>query len=964
MLKNYRFVTIAAVATLSLFNLVSAQKAPLQGTTFYQLPANARIGTDYVTNAMILKVKPQYRSLTSERDINHPAFKALMNQMGIQDLTKIFPEEQPLTREYNARGEKMVDLSLIYECTFSNEMPLQQALNKAAMVGLFEYVVPKTICRYLYTVSDPSAASQYHLATIKATTAWDISKGDTNVVIGNVDAGIDYTHPDLVKNIKYNPNDPPNGTDDDNDGYVDNYRGWDVGTKDNNATWEGSDPGANHGMYTAGISSASTDNAVGVAGTGFKCKFLPVKVSDKTGALKGQEWVGIVYAAKHGCKVINCSWGTTGDPGLYGADIVNSATFNYDALVVGGSGNDGVDELFYPAAYKNALSVAATDQSDKFQSWSSYSNTVGVSAPGASITTTAAGGYSTVSGTSMACPVVAGAAGIVRSYFPSYSALQTSQRLRVTADNVYSLTGNTSASYKDKFGSGRVNLYRALNDPAVCSILMTSNAITNKGGKAITSGDTISISGVFTNYLAPSSSNLKVTLSTASTYVTVLAANATSTLGTINTMGTANNNATPFRVRVKPTSATNVDVLFKLTYTDGTYSAFEFFHVIVNVDYLNVNVNQIATSITSTGRVGWNNDPPTQGLGFRYNSDQMSYETSLMVGVPDSAVSNHFRAVTGINTDFIATVNARRVTTNAMSDFDAETYFTDASAQQKLPILVHQKTYAWSAIGDDKYVMFRYFIHNTGTKTLSNLYAGMIADFDISSATGDSNKVATDTPNKMGYTYSTKTNGLYAGIKLLSTTAPANIYCFDNDTTGMGGIDLGHGGFSRAEKYKALSTPRATAGIAKPKGNDVLESVSSGPFTIAPGDSIEVAFAMLAGDNLSDIQTSAVNAQTKYNGVLLSTQPIATKEESYSLQSYPNPASGLTFVDVNLPQSGKMELKVYNLIGQDLITIASGEFSAGKHQFSLDASKLSNGVYYYQLTAGENKLLRKIVVSK
>ena len=76
--------------------------------------------------------------------------------------------------------------------------------------------------------NDPSLGSQYYINRIQAPAGWDIQQGDTNVVIGIVDSGTDWDHPDLAANIKINYADPINGTDDDGDGYIDNYRGWDL----------------------------------------------------------------------------------------------------------------------------------------------------------------------------------------------------------------------------------------------------------------------------------------------------------------------------------------------------------------------------------------------------------------------------------------------------------------------------------------------------------------------------------------------------------------------------------------------------------------------------------------------------------------------------------------------------------------------------------------------------------------
>ncbi|GAI36367.1 unnamed protein product, partial [marine sediment metagenome] len=130
---------------------------------------------------------------------------------------------------------------------------------------------PHYLPELLYTPDDPLNIYQYYLDTIKAYDAWEICKGDSNIVIGITDTGVDIDHEDLQGNIYYNYNDPINGIDDDNDGFIDNFRGWDLGENDNNPQWEIND----HGVVVTGIAGARTDNGIGISGVGFKSRFLP-----------------------------------------------------------------------------------------------------------------------------------------------------------------------------------------------------------------------------------------------------------------------------------------------------------------------------------------------------------------------------------------------------------------------------------------------------------------------------------------------------------------------------------------------------------------------------------------------------------------------------------------------------------------------------------------------------------------
>ncbi|MGQ0828343.1 MAG: S8 family serine peptidase, partial [Bacteroidota bacterium] len=415
-------------------------------------------GDDYIDKTVIIKIKPQYRSICSANNINHPLFNQLYTNIGGTGLVKKFPFSPAPVRAVNGRGERLADLSLIYEFSYSASVPLEKAINKFAALQLFEYAEPHFIPHLDYTPNDPLLSAQYAITNIKAENAWGVNattaRGDTNIVIGITDTGVEFTHEDLVGQIKLNPADGPGGGDNDGDGYIDNYRGWDIGMGDNNPSWQGNA----HGVHVSGIAAAKVNNAKGVAGIGFNCKFLPVKISDATGKLV-KSYEGITYAADHGCSVINCSWSGAAWSQL-GQDVITYATINKNALVIASAGNSNKDEAGYPAAYNYVISVANTRQDDRRSSSSTFNYSVDVSAPGESIRSTYNGNsYSDLTGTSMSAPCVAGAAAIVKSYYPSYTAIQVGERLKTTTYNNYPLM---NTSYKDKLGTGRIDLFQAL----------------------------------------------------------------------------------------------------------------------------------------------------------------------------------------------------------------------------------------------------------------------------------------------------------------------------------------------------------------------------------------------------------------------------------------------------------------------------------------------------------------------
>lgn len=941
----------------------------------FKMPTNVT-EKDYMPNMLIAKVKSDFRNHCNESEINIAMVKQTLQNQGVVSVSKRFKNEKPPVEKYNKDGYPMVDLSLMYEIKF-NDNQLVTKINQLLATNVFEYVEPK----YIATVSDfnpndPRAASgqqQYnYLNRIKMFQAWDLalggSQGDTNVIIAIVDSGSDLDHPDLVGNIKINGNDLPNGIDDDNDGYIDNYRGWDLAganysnvVGDNNPNTTGANNA--HGSHVSGCASATTNNGVGVAGIGFKCKFLPVKCAadNDTRAPGGAGYIisgydGIKYSADHGAKVINCSWGGPGG-GQAGEDIVNYAVINKDAVVVCAAGNNSLDEAIYPAAYSSAMSVVSCGTtSDLKSSFSNWNTSCDITAPGASIYNTYYNNtYASQSGTSMASPIVAGAAALVRSKYPTYSALQVVQRLKTTADNHYTSTNLTN--YNGKLGSGRLNVFRALTDALSPAVDMFNKTVTDNNDNAFVIGDTLYMVGYFKNYLSATGSLTATTsVVTGATYVTSISNSAT--LGVLAMNQTANNVGTPFRYKINTGTPQNSTITFKVTITDGTYTNSFLYDVIVNVDYINININQVATTITSKGKIGYNQDAQAEGLGFAYNGTGLLYEGGLMIGSTSSAVSDCVRGATAntSDADFQSVIAVKRNNVNPRSDFDVNNTFNDnpASPQQKL--LIKQNTYAWSSAPDDKYVILEYLIKNNGTSTLSNLYAGIFCDWDIDATTYASNKSDFDASTKMGYAYCTLAGGKYAGVKLLTNTAPVMHYSIDNVGGGGGGVDLTDATtyYSTAEKYTTLSTNRLQGGNTATAGNDIITVTGSGPFTITPGDSVKVAFAMIAGDNLTDIITSAGSAQVRYDGLLLGFEHSPSIYES---KVFPNPADNTLHIAVNKELNEVISLEIYNSKGQVIHVQKSSD-----NLLTIDVSTYASALYMYKIIGTHKTATGKFLV--
>ena len=225
-------------------------------------------------------------------------------------------------------------------------------------------------------------------ADIDAVEAWDIQTGGS-VVIGVVDTGIDYTHPDLVSNIWTNPGEiAGNNIDDDGNGYVDDIHGYDFAYND-------SDPMDvhSHGTHVAGTIAAAGNNSQGVVGVNWNAQLMALKFLGDNGSGSTFNAVRAVeYATAMGVRITNNSWGGGG----FSQALYNAIAAADDALFVAAAGNSGTDnDLYphYPSNYDldNVISVASTTRNDTLSGFSCYgATTVDLAAPGSSIYSTGA----------------------------------------------------------------------------------------------------------------------------------------------------------------------------------------------------------------------------------------------------------------------------------------------------------------------------------------------------------------------------------------------------------------------------------------------------------------------------------------------------------------------------------------------------------------------------------------------
>ncbi len=902
---------------------------------------------------LMLRVKPEFREMLGKTSFHHPAAQSLFSSLAVQRFFARFPGRQMPRNQFHFTGERIPDMTLIFQMHYAANVTLEEAIRRAMNSGLFEYAEPKYIRQSTYMPNDPLQNQQYHLDSIQVFQAWDVTKGDTNIVVGIADSGVQIDHPDLAPQVKIDPTEPVNGLDDNNDGKVDNYRGWDFCGSTFDPNFEGdNDPnitqgGASHGTHVAGISAAKTDNNLGVAGVAFNCKLMGLKCAPDDGG--GSIYYGyeaIEYGASHGAHIINCSWGGPGGFSTFEQEVITDATLTFGTLVVAAAGNDNSPDLFYPAYYDHVLAVSALGTGNRRAGFTNYNYKVNVGAPGVNINSTYfSNSYQLNSGTSMASPVVAGVAALVKARYPQFSPDQIAKKIRVTSDNIYTINGNNNPSFYGKFGRGIVNAYRAVTEDAPGIKNLAVRVEDKDGNNLFQPGDSLLITADFINYLENSSPDMKVTFSVVtsanSAYVTTNPNSTESILGVMTTNEIKNNNGKPFKIFLKPNLPNDRSIDIRMYYSDvNGYYDFDHYSVLLNPTYINVEKNNISTTFTSKGRIGFNDDNSTEGLGFKHKGRQTLYELGLITGTSASKIANTCRAATtggalAHDNDYRNVSFIKEVSIPMTGIYQYNNTMTDANAGSAASnITIIQQSFAKTTPGDSNYVIVRYQIkNNSTTAVLNNFFVGLYGDFDIS-ASGQQDKAGWSESNKLGFTYNSNPDGLYAGVAVLGDATP-NYYAIDNDATAADTFGV-YDGFTDAEKYKAISSGiyRRNAGVSGAK--DVSIAVGAGPYSIAPGDTIDVGFVIVAGENLDEILQAADTAINEWPDIT-SIEPGKRKEkQSFSL--YPNPAGNELFVK-GILASGFL---IFDSNGKEHF-LAVRQF--GSQLSRLDLSNLPSGLY-------------------
>lgn len=838
---------------------------------------------DYQAGSLLVKLKPEYRNIFSGVGAEANRVSNFFEDIQVKSARSMASPRAIAKANQRRAKPSSIDLSLYFEVKFSPDMSVEDAINEMYSLGIAEMVEPNYNYHSHQTPNDPDIDEQDYLAVIKAFEAWDITTGSEDIIIAIIDSGLDLDHPDLADAIYINQGEiPDNGIDDDEDGFIDNVLGWDFAGSDFENVVGDNDPQVtdqvdnSHGVRVAGCATAITDNEIGVASVGYKAKIMALKMAadnddrDNGGGLILNSLQGVLYAANNGAHIINTSFGGSGRSQI-AEDIYRYATFDQGALVVSSAGNANNNEDNFPANYPGVLSVAATDINDGKAGFSSFGNNVDISAPGVAIfTTTFNDGYTSTQGTSFSAPIVAGAGALVMALYPELSGFQVGEVLRVTADPI--IYENLSRNFDNQMGLGRLDVEQALTKQ-LPSVRIDKVELLNAEGNVAQAGEDASLFIDFKNWLWPTSSNLEVTISTENRNVDI--ATATSRVGIIETEQVVNNRRAPFELSIRSSTPENTTVDILVEYRDGEYVDYEFYSILVNPTYLNLQENNVSTTFSNNGRIGYQDTDQEEGIGYIIEGTNMLFEMGLIMATSSTSIVSNVRTDNGeFDADFTSNNSISLNRPGSISSAEINGGFDDSGAGSgALGLDVNYQSMAWKNDADQDYVIVEYEITNTSESDLTDFYTALFADWDINQ-NNFQDFAAYNEATKTGYVYSGDANELrYAGIQVLNRDA--NYFAIDNDHD-IEGNPLGiYDGFTDEEKFTAIQGGKDEAGFSSDGGTDVSHVVSAGPFNIAAGETEVVAFAIHGTGSFEALIASAQAADILYNQTLEAPVPTA-----------------------------------------------------------------------------------------
>ncbi|MBI5324847.1 MAG: S8 family peptidase [Ignavibacteriae bacterium] len=838
-----------------------------------------------------------------------------------EKIEKIQKAEEPLLRTY----------IIHYDSDLVPELYARQLLKSNHNIEIAE---PYCLDVIQSVPDDPYVTNQDMLFTIHAIEAWDNGfSGDSSIVIGISDNGVFQGHEDLRNSIAPNWGEiPDNNIDDDGNGYIDDFKGYNFSYVEDNEkpdyTFTGNDE---HGTNVAGICGATVNNTKGIAGVAKKCRIFPIKIatnSDPEHLPYGYE--SILYAAARKLKVLNCSWGKVKVFSEVDQSIIDYAIANDVAIVAAGGNGYGSIQAYYPAGYRGVLGVGEVDQSDEVTSATSLGSHIGIMAPGkGNYYTKNDNGYdNSFGGTSWASPVVAAAVALIRSKYPELSAVQSLEFVRQCTDDISSLNPTYSAILP-----GRLNLLRALDIApfSIPSIKPLSVDLYSNDGvwtEKASTGDTLRLKINGFNYLG-SATNLRFVLSVAKDPI-----NSISVLEPeVNISEWTGNTAKYieyFKFKIEQEYFNQV--FFRVDiYADNNYHDFFLIPFTPTSEVTTFANKPIKYSVGDRGTFGFGGPSYNlKGVGFIYKD----YGNQLYTNAGLMAVENNTHAVSSI----------------FGSNYDDNDFYTvkPFKSPERYLGIVKDSLSGANKIGLEITQSYHFIsdtlpaakiiidVKNISGKILNDVSVGYLLDWDI--GPDASQNLVRLFPEGIPETFAS----IAATAELASYKNKYPVFaaaCYSPNSTFVpqaAGLSDISSSFPKPLQIQSL-----TSGTNLQFDNLGDISMVIGmkfPGEMQPGETKSFNVCIAADDNEQSLALTLQNA-------MLGTVGVDDNYNNEAINLYPQPAGDFVNIEIN-NVFNKVNLKIVDNLGKELINSVNQESISGRLIIPLNVSTLTPGLYH------------------
>jgi serine protease len=820
-------------------------------------------------------------------------------------------------------------LSRWFVLRYDNDLAPEVVAQLCKKSPAIEAVEPIYAAHPCFKPNDSLIGQQYALPLIHAFEAWDHVRCDSTMIVADVDLGVQLDHPDLAQAFWKNPgetgldslnrNKRTNGVDDDGDGFIDDWQGWDFGGSNDRNSDNNPNSTFDHGSHTSGILAATGNNGRGIAGVAFGASVIPIKTCSDQIETIYYGYPGIVYASDRGARVINCSWAELYHS-LAGQDVVDYA-YARGSIVVAAAGNDGLYNDYYPASYDRVISVGGVDDNRKVANFN-HNPRIAVSAPGVLILSTIAGSmYGNESGTSMACPEVAGAIalvlqssknGLLHSVYPDMTARMAAEQVRAT---VRPFANDPNPGFN---GKGVIDIERAVTDTQTYSVRVESMKVVDH--TFLNPGQSGFLQLTLRNYLrsisngsvrVESMDESLVKIESTPIPIVVLLPN-----GTITTDPQKTSVSVP--ADAPPGSRTYLRVIVsaqELGYVDTDYVEFK-----IGQPYVTLDHNNVAISLYENGAVGhsqfndntgdglvWHHPPSSIGIA---NHDLL-YQGGLIVAANISQIVDNL-AGEGSGFSRTARVAKESITTPSGGE-KGSAAFSDSLVSTSGRVNMDVMASAYEFTNAPNAVILQYEFRPTDTT--HNFNAGLYMDWDLGEG-GFNNYALFDESDSIFYIHRANAGYPVVAMKLIEQPIGSmlNYYAINRDSEKT---------LSDSVEWKILTTRKRIAGYT-----DIATVLGATGMDFANANPAKLTYAIGLGESLPSAKEAVKGAAGIYGGL----SSVEETKASSQVDVWPNPTSGL----LHLPREVN-SVTVNDALGRMVYR--------SNHSANIDLSDLPPGAY-------------------